>query len=257
MIDITIREKKSFVYNYRESEDLGIANVNIDTGMLEEPFLANKSINELPIKGKTKPYFMGITYAPLILNLSFAFLAPWDDELIREIVQVFHVDYYKPLWFEDAEDQIFYCMPTAEPRLIHNSLREGYVNLELRCNDIYGYSRIKNSEYDNFTSNIRFSNRGDVAIYPEIIFIKDGNTTVDAIIYNTKNEESVIFEGLEDEEEIYMDNENEIIISNHPITYRYNNHNGIYLKMEQGNNVLSITGISNLKFRWQYKTLPG
>jgi phage-related protein len=224
--------------------------------MSTEPFLANKTINEISIKGRTKPYFMGINYEPLILNLSFGFLYPWNDELIREIIQTFNVDYYKPLWFEDGEDHIFYCMTIAEPQLIHNSLKEGYVNLQFKCNDIYTYSRIKNLTYTSF-NNIRFSNRGDVAIYPEIIFIKDGGVSIDAIIKNERTGERLIFEELEDQEEIYVDGENQIIMSNYPVTYRYNNHNNVFLKMERGNNILSVEGISSLKFTWQYKTLPG
>jgi hypothetical protein len=256
VVNITIKEKKNFVYNNRESEDLGIVNVNIDTGMLEEPFLDNRSINETFIQGRTKPYFMGIKSEPLILRLSFAFLSTWDDELIREIIQIFHVDYYKPLWFEDAEDQIFYCMTTAEPALIHNSLKQGYINLQFRCNDIYTYSRLKRIQYTDFSSDVRFSNRGDVPILPEMVCIKEGNESIDIVITNNTNNSTLILTNIIDGEEIYIDHNNGTIISNTNL-YRYNDHNNIFLRMERGSNILSVEGVNLLKFEWQYKTLPG
>jgi phage-related protein len=230
--------------------------------MLEEPFLANRNINESMIKGKTKPYFMGLTYNPLILTLSFGFTEPWNDELIREIVQTFMVDYYKPLWFEDGEDQIFYCMPVSEAYLIHNSLQEGYANIQFRCNDIYAYSRLKNTQFTDFTSDIRFSNRGDVPIFPVMEFVVEGEYGVDppvnVSITNNKNGNVMLFTELDPDEHIIINNETESIISEHPQYYsRYNKHNDVFLKMETGSNLLTVSGIKELTFEWQFKTLPG
>lgn len=252
---MAFKDKKSFVFNGIESDNLSIANVNVDTGMADEPFLATSMINEIEVKGRTKPYYMGKTYQPLILNLSFAFLEPWNDELIREVARTFDVDYYKPLYFEDEDDVIYYCMPVDDSRLIHNSLQEGYVNITMRCNDKYAYSRVKSSHItDNFDA-IRFSNQGDTELYPELIFIKDEHEG-DVTIINNTNEIELKFVDILANEEIYVDCENEII-ENKSLSslYRYNNHNNKFLKMERGSNRLEATGIIDLKFRWRFKTL--
>jgi len=249
---MTVKDKSNFVYNGVESSDLGIVNVNIDTGMNEEIFLADSNINEIIIKGRTKPYFTNKTYQPLVFNLSFGFLEPWNDELIREVASLFYVDYYKPLYFDDDDDTIFYCMTTESSQIIHNGLKQGYVNLSFKCNDICAYSKVKMKEYNDFSEEIKFNNAGDLIIYPEIIFVKDGEGDI-SILNNTNNQELIITDLL-DLEEIYINGDNEYIASNTQL-YRYNNHNNVFLAMNTGINRLDISGISELKFQWQYKTL--
>ncbi len=250
---MSIKNKLHFTYNGRESEDLGIANVNVDSGLLDETFLPSKIINEIKVKGRTKPYFIDKTYNPLILNLSFAFLKPWDEDLMKEVVQTFNVDYYKPLWFQDVEDSIFYCMYDGDARLIHNGLQQGYIEIQLRCNDICAYSREKTSIHEDSFDSISFRNRGNLPIYPTIKFIKDGQG--DISIKNTTNNKELIIVDLEDDEEITINNEYDYITSDIPSTYRYNNHNNIFMKMEIGKNDIEATGIKYIEFIWRFKTL--
>jgi len=250
---MTIKNKLRFTYNGIESDDLGVANVNVDTGMNEEMFLADNSINEAYIKGRTKPYFMNKSYTPLMFNLSFAFLEPWNEELIQEVARTFHVDYYKPMWFDDDDDIIYYCMNTDSSQLIHNGLQEGYVNLQFKCNDICAYSRYKEVTHTDLTSELKFSNRGDLVVYPEFVFTKAGDG--DITITNNTNNQILTMTNLLDAEEIYIDNENEVIESNTQL-YRYNNHNNVFMYMNVGINKFEITGnLSNFKIRWRFKTL--
>ncbi len=250
------KNKKNFVFNNVDSDELSIINVNVDTGMAQEPFLAESTINEIRIKGKTKPYFMKKEYQPLLLNLSFAFVETWDEELIREVARVFDVDYYKPLYFEDEDDIIYYCMPIESSTLIHNSLQQGYVEMSFRCNDKYTYSRLKTKEFDNDFDNIKISNKGDVVIYPEIIVTKNNSSGTIKITNETVDNQLLEFEGIPAYEEIYIDCENEVINNlTSSDLYRYNNHNNVFLQMKRGANKLKAEGINKLQFRYRFKTL--
>ncbi len=249
------KNKKNFIFNGIASDEIDLININVDTGMLQEPFLADSTIHEINTKGQTKPYFMKKEYAPLLLNLSFGFLKPWDDELIREVARVFNVDYYKPLYFEDEDDVIYFCMPVETSTLIHNSLQEGYVEMSFRCNDRCAYSRIKTQTITDSFHNIRFRNRGDLALYPIVQIIKDG-TMGDIVINNQHSEQTVIFKNIPANERIYMDCEKEIIHNiTQPDAYRYNNHNNIFLKLVQGSNQLDAFGIQQLEFIYRFKIL--
>lgn len=255
---MTIRQKHMFNYNGTDSRDLGIVNVNVDQVLLEEPFMPSTVIHEVSTKGRTKPYFMRVERQPLILNLSFAFLQQWNDPLIRQLVQLFHVDYYKPLWFgttssatDDDLDAIYYCMYNGDFNILHDGARRGYISMEMRCNDICAYSRLRDV---NPASPYTFVNDGDIAIYPELVATSSGGTMT---VNNTTNSTTLSITGLSASEVVTIDNENEIITSSLASTYRYNNHNGVFLRMEPGNNSLTWTGLSNLVIRWRYKLLQG
>lgn len=253
---MVVKDKTNFVYNGVDSSDLGIINVNVDTGLAEEPFLSPLTIHSVPIKGRTKPYFMGITYTPLILRLSFGFIKTWDEDLIREIAQIFHVDNYKPLWFHDYEDSIFFCMPAEESFVIHNNLRQGYLELEMYCNDIYAYSRLKEQTIDVADlGDFILHNQGDVDIYPEILLQRTSGVG-NIAIRNLTNNSEITFSDLPANEELYIDGENEMIINETSTNvFRYDKHNGQFLTIQPGINHLESEGLSALMFRWRFKTL--
>ncbi len=140
--------KLNFVYDKISSEELEIFNVAIDTSELEEQLFINKTFNEIFLEQQDKYLLTNIDQDPIVLVLSFSFKAKWDEDLIKQIVELFNTGYYKPLWFEDNPDCIFYCMYQGEAKLIHNALKEGYVEIELRCNDIHTYSQIKEQSFN-------------------------------------------------------------------------------------------------------------
>ena len=253
---MTIKNALWFSYDGIKSIDYGIINVNIDTGILEETFLSNRQINEIIIKGRDKPYFQGIQKNPLILNLSWAFEETWDDELIREVTRWLDVDYYKELYFSTNINRIFYAIPIEEPKLIHNGLSQGYINLTMRCDSPYSYSPVYEKIYDFSNNsiegtNIKFENLGDVDLYPELWIQKVGNGDVSII----NNGIEFKFTGLADQEEVYINNENNIIITNLYDTYRYDNFNNNYLKLlKYSVNNLTIKGDFYLKMRYQFCT---
>jgi len=125
-------------------------NVNIDSGMQEEYFAYSRSIIEQETRWRSKPYFSNIKKEPLKLTVSFAFEDTWNDDLIRQVRRwLTEVDYYKPLIFSNDPEKIYYALCVDDSSLIHNSLKQGYIKLNFRCNDSYAYSPIiVSDEYD-------------------------------------------------------------------------------------------------------------
>lgn len=239
----------NFVYDEVYSQDLSIINATLETGLREDTFLPSREIEEITIRGRDKPYFLDIIKAPLTLKLGFAFTQPWNEDLIRTIAKLFYVNYYKELYFSEDEDRVFFCMYTGDLPILHNYLKRGFVALEMRCADCYSYSQPKKRVHNCNTANstIEFINQGDVAIKPQLIIKKIGDGDLSIQNFELKN--------LVDNEEIYVDNENEVIETNIQDTYRYDDHNGTFISMEPGCNVLTISGECELEWKWRFKKL--
>mgnify|MGYP001064795372 FL=1 len=138
---MAIRSSEYFIFDGIPSNSFGIINVNISSGMQEEPFVAGREIRETSIRGNDRPYFQGIDRQPLQFNVSFAFEERWNRELINKVARwLTDHEYYKPLIFSDEPEKIYYALFVDNPTLIHNCLSEGYINLTVRCDSPYVYS---------------------------------------------------------------------------------------------------------------------
>ncbi|MBD1379229.1 distal tail protein Dit [Metabacillus arenae] len=254
-----IRESLYFTFDGRKSSDFGILNISINAGLFEEQLFSNRSIREFTIRGRNKPYFIEVEKEPKTIPMSFAFEDKYNDRLIRNIVQWLNVDYYKPLAFSENLDIVFYAMPVGDNSLIHNGLKQGYVNLNMRCDSPNGYGRdiatpLYTTTSPTFKGTVIIDNLGDEKICPNIYIEKIGNgdLTIEnyAIADNTFK-----FTGLIDKEIIKIDSENEIIETNIPNTFRYDNFNDNHLVLQTGKNILHITGDCKIKFHYRFKYL--
>lgn len=268
-----IRESLYFSFANRKSTDYNIVNVSVsDGGLFEEQVISNKSINEISVRGNDTPYFINVKNEPKTIQLSFAFLDTWNEDLIEEVLQWLNVGFYEPLSFGGDLDRVYYAMPVDGINLIHNGLKQGYLTLNMRCNSPYSYSHeqitpwieCKNVNGGTFISPyqwieagvpdgtiIEFYNLGHYNLYPEIWIKKnkDGDVTINNL--TNKNKEFK-FTNLKDQEEIYIDCENEIIETSLENVYRYDDFNDNYLELVYGKNLLKVAGNVNLKFRYRY-----
>jgi len=263
---MTIKESLYFHYAGEPSTNYGIINVNVGTsGMLEEQFIANREILETTIRGRDKPYFQGLKKSPLIIPVSFAIEDKWDENSIRDIARYLtNHNYYQPLYFSSNINRIYYALTVEDSTLIHNTLKQGYINLNFRCDSNTSYSpQYLSSLYDLSSNsitgtNIIFTNNGDEICKPEIFVEMVGNGGFS--IQNLSDGGQILeFTNLLDEEQIYIDCENEDIISNiSEDTYRYDNHiGGVFLEILRGVNQLVVKGDVKLRFRYQFKTIQG
>lgn len=118
--------------------------------MQEEIFFPSREIVEEKVKGNDRPYFMGIETEPLKFSVSFAFEETWNTTKIREVAQwLTQHDYYKELYFTNdfgiKPERIFYAIVVDDSTVVHNCLKQGYINLTFRCDSPYSYSPIMTS----------------------------------------------------------------------------------------------------------------
>jgi hypothetical protein len=99
-------------------------------------------------------------------------------------------------------------------------------------------------------------NTGDVVCKPEL-WIRKKNGFGSIKLTNETNGMTLELTDLNDGEEVYIDCENEDIVSSLPLTYRYQNHNNVFLELEVGENLITGEGDFELDMRFEFKTLQG
>ncbi|MCM3274161.1 distal tail protein Dit [Paenibacillus elgii] len=141
-----MKEGIDFYYDGVYSLDMGLINCKVDSGFFEEPFLSQREIHEVSVRGRDKPYFQGVKRSPLSFSLTFAFVDYYDEEKIRAVARWLNSNTYKPFYTSDNPERIFYCMLESESTLLHNGLKQGYVNVKFRCDSPYSYSPVYTSK---------------------------------------------------------------------------------------------------------------
>lgn len=99
-------------------------------------------------------------------------------------------------------------------------------------------------------------NTGDTICKPELWITKrNGSGTVK--LTNESNGQMLVFTNLSNNEQVYVDCENEDIMTDLPLRYRYDDHNNVFLELEVGENLLTGEGDFELTIRHEFKTLQG
>lgn len=256
---MTIRESLYFSYAGIKSTDYKLLNVNQNGGLFEETFLPTRSIIEEKVQGRDNPYFFGFDYSPLQFSVSFAFEDTWDDDRIRKVCSWLKQPYYQPLFFSNDINRIFYCVVVDDSQIIHNGMKQGYLNLTFRCNSPYTYTPTTLSPTYDYSVNtsgtdLTFINLGSEPCQPDIWIQKIGNGDI-SIVNLSDGGREFKFTGLVDQEELNVDCENQDIETNLSGTYRYNNFNNKFLTFPPGTNYLKVYGNCKLQFRYRFKTL--
>ena len=256
---MTIRQSQWFSYGGQKSSDFGIINVNMDDGMLEEPFIASRDINEIDIRGRDKPYYQGQKQKNLVLQVSFAWLDQFDEDKIRQVKRWLcgGYEYYQPLFFSSNVNKLYYAFVVQDATLVHNAMEQGYVNLTFRTNSPVAYSPVYvTDEYEcENTLTIEVNNHGDIVTYPEIFISKPLSTpTQNIVIKNTSNSKQIDLWDVREGEEIYINMENKFIETNYPLQ-RYDDMEGFFWGLEYGINHIQVTGKCKIRFRYQCKYL--
>lgn len=120
----------------------------------------------------------------------------------------------------------------------------------------YGASPVFKSFDIKLYGSFKIFNTGDLPHLPEI-WIKKINGSGDVHLINETTGQEVIFENLSDNETVYVDCYNKDILTDLPLTYRYDNHNGQFLKLEVGENVISGYGDFEFVIRNEFRVLQG
>ena len=249
----TIKDKLHFNFDGVWSDEYGLINVVLDSGMYEETLVASRELNETKVKGNSKPMLHGIEDSPLEFDMVLAFEEGYTDEIVDSVIRWLFADYYKPLYFEGNEDKVYMCIPISSPQIVHNGLKQGYLTITMRCDssNIYSPTTITNLETVIGTKTITIETDGHFDIYPEISIIKNGNGTI--IIENLDDGEIFEVRDLTNLEDIYIDCSREIIQTDAIGIYRYDKIVGEFPRLVYGQNRFKITGNCSIQFRYKNK----
>jgi len=253
-----IRESLYFIYNGVRSEDLGLINVNLNSGLINEPFYGKRQVIKERIRWNPRSYLIDIEEEPLTFSVSFAFKDGFTEEQAREVARVLFLKNYAPLQFSSNLNKIYYGIFIGDAELVHNGAQEGYLELQFECNAPYAFTPVYTSSIYDYSNNSEsgteyiFTNIGDLPTKPQIIVeVVDGDSF--SIVNNTNRGQKLEFTDLAKGEILTIDCEAESIESSLPGIYRYDNmsEDSEFLEMVRGNNYLLISGKVKIQWKWQ------
>lgn len=254
-----MKESLHFVLDGISSRDMKCMQVSFDAGLYEEIFLPNKTIIEKKVRYNHKPYFVGTEYDPLEIPMTIQFEDATDEE-VRSICRWLDQDYYKEFYFENRPERRFYVIYSGDSRLLHNGIRDsGIVSLVFRTNNPFSYSPVFVSDTYDLSVNgtdgtdITFVNSGDLPCKPILEFEKVGNGDLRIVNLSNAGQEFEL-KALLSGEKIRVDNHHKEIETDIVGTYRYDNHNDVFLEMLRGNNYLKVYGNVKMRFVYQFET---
>nr|WP_251035388.1 phage tail domain-containing protein [Paenibacillus sp. ISL-20] len=226
--------------------------------MQEESFLPEQTIKEVTIRGRDTPYFIETERRPFTISLSFVFENDFDDEqLFRVANWLGNQHYYKPLYFSDNIDKWYYVLYTGGASLLHNTLKQGYIQIQMRSLSPYTYSPIYESNIYDLSTNafggteITIENKGNKLCKPVTVIEKVGNGSIKIVnMSNRGNTFEVI--NLVNDEIITIDSDKEDIVSDIPLTYHFDDSFGPFPYFVPGMNYLMIHGNCKIKFKYQF-----
>jgi len=231
-------ENVAFTYDGVSSEDMGVMLINSGSGLFKEPLLANRSIVENQVAGRSIPYFKTIEEKPLAFPLTI-FIRDWQKrDNLREIVRWLNQRIPKPFWFGDSPNRIMYGLIEGSPELLHNGCKEGYITVNFRTMSPYMYSQPLKFKYQvrGFYETY-INNDGDETFYP---FLTIDNLSGSEINIKTFMEDKPVNDfkltGLLNNETIEVDCQNQNIKSEFESNERYlfDNHNDDWIEFQLG-----------------------
>lgn len=106
----------------------------------------------------------------------------------------------------------------------------------------------------NFKERYKIVNNGDLTCKPKI-WITKKNSDGDVKLYNSKNQKPLELKNLKNKEVVFIDCDTEDVITDLPLTYRYDDHNDIFTELLIGKNYLHGEGDFKLDIKYQMRIL--
>ncbi|WP_239740259.1 phage tail domain-containing protein [Mammaliicoccus sp. P-M59] len=148
-----LRNAPHFIFNGFHTRDFHVQNVQVDSGLAKDTFLATRNLTVERTRYSDRSYLLGYTEEPLKFKVRLLF----DEHKFtlnnyRELKRVFYQPTYKEFKFDNEEESnlhiIMYAMVTGTSEATHNVINDGYVDLEFETNSSKKYSEIMEDEYD-------------------------------------------------------------------------------------------------------------
>mgnify|MGYP001287883351 CR=1 FL=1 len=123
---------------------------------------------------------------------------------------------------------------------------------------LYSKPNTPSPSINNFSLKITpyysISNLGDVICKPQI-WVKKLNGDGDIYLKNSTTNQELILKNLKKDEEIFIDCDNEDLITSLPLTYRFDDHNDVFLELDIGENLITGYGDFSFDIKTQFKYL--
>ena len=256
---MAIYESKEFMLNGISSQQFNIMNAYIDTALYDEIFIASTDIIEIKTLHRDKPYNILLKRKPLTFKTILAFSPDATQEDIASVSRWLKIDFFSPLIFSSFPDRIYYAMPTNDIRWKHNGNSQGYLEVEWRCDDVCAFSPVYTTPtYDLTTNptstNIQLVNNGDLSIFP-VVYVQIISGSTFSIVNNSNGGQIMSFTGLNINENIIISGQDQEIITDQPLLYRYGNMTGDYLQLVRGVNNLQVFGNIKIQFAYEFRIL--
>ncbi|WP_239704835.1 phage tail family protein [Mammaliicoccus sp. E-M24] len=148
-----LRNAPHFIFNGFHTRDFNVQNVQVDSGLAKDTFLATRNLTVERTRYNDRSYLLGYTEEPLKFKIRLLFDAhKFTLNNYRALKKVFYQPTYKEFKFDNEEESnlhiVMYAMVTGTSEATHNVINDGYVDLEFETNSSKKYSEIMEDEYD-------------------------------------------------------------------------------------------------------------
>lgn len=209
----------------------------------------NANLHTDKSSGSYKFNLLGVSEdEPLTFRLSFGTLSPMTRQEISSIQKWLfgHKEYKKLRIIQDDMTDLHYNCILSDSEIETLANYPFVISCNVTCDSQFAWEEDKTHTYSNFTTDIILINTSDIKdyTYPLIEFTV-ASTTV-SFINKSNGNWGTVFEKLTVGEKITLDNEHQIITSSTGLR-RLGNFNKKWFELKSGENILAITGVSELK----------
>ncbi|QYG29985.1 phage tail family protein [Mammaliicoccus sciuri] len=148
-----LRNAPHFIFNGFHTRDFNVNNVQVDSGLAKDTFLATRNLTVERTRYSDKSYLLGYTEEPLKFKIRLVF----DEHKFtmnnyRALKRVFFQPTFREMKFDNDDESnlhiVMYAMVTGSSEATHNVINDGYVDLEIETNSSKKYSEIMEDKYD-------------------------------------------------------------------------------------------------------------
>lgn len=243
----------SFIFDGIPCETYGLFLISVDgNGVLQNVGNSSVELFTQQVYRKPKPYLFGTQQTPVLqFTLAFASLTPLGAEYQRAIQRwLFGHSQYKKLQIQQCDYMNYYfnCILT-DPEI---TVIGGYpysFTCTVICDSPWAWEypetiKINNNIYDFVYTYNNTSDNNDY-IYPYVKFTTSSITNTVSVLNLTDNNSGFVMKNINTNETIEMDGEKGIINSSTGLL-RFDNFDGVFLRLVPGINKINILGITNL-----------
>lgn len=141
------------IYDGLSSRVFGITNVQPQSGLAREIFLANTNLVTDQTRYSERTFLLGVEREPLEFSMRL-FFDPhtFDERKFQEIKRWFRQDTYKPFRYDAAQEQDLdvwmYAIVNGTSTSYHNAIDDGYIDFTFRTSAPHRFSQIMEDEFD-------------------------------------------------------------------------------------------------------------